>query len=84
MLMAMFAGIAESERELIKERTSAGRSAAKPRGIRFGRPRKLSAEQKEIAIRLIAEGKSVRQVADAFKVHVATIYRLETCLTLMT
>jgi len=76
MIMTVFAGIAEFERDLIRERTSAGRAAAKKRGVRFGRPRKLSPDQAEVASRLLAEGKAVRDVARTFKVHEATIYRL--------
>jgi DNA invertase Pin-like site-specific DNA recombinase len=74
--MTVFAGIAEFERDLIRERTSAGREAAIRRGIHFGRPRKLSTEQAKLARRLINEGKSVREIADTFNVHTATIYRL--------
>src|ERR1700757_5069004 len=36
MIMTIFAGIAEFERGLILERTSAGREAARKRGVRFG------------------------------------------------
>jgi hypothetical protein len=42
MIMTIFAGIAEFERDLIRERTGAGREAAKKRGVQFGRPRKLA------------------------------------------
>jgi DNA invertase Pin-like site-specific DNA recombinase len=76
MIMTVFAGIAEFERELIRERTAAGRKAAQSRGVRFGRPPKLNAEQEQLARRLISEGKSVREIARTFNVHVATIYRL--------
>ncbi len=38
MVLTVFAGIAEFERELIHQRTSSGRIAAKARGVRFGRP----------------------------------------------
>lgn len=76
MIMTIFAGIAEFERDLIRERTSAGRAAAKKRGVRFGRPRKLNADQIRLAQRLVAEGKSVTEIAGTFEVHVATIYRL--------
>ena len=68
--------MAEFERELIRERTRAGREVAKRRGVRFGRPKKLNAEQRELAIRLRAEGKAVKEVAHIFGVHVSTIYRL--------
>ena len=76
LIMTVFAGIAEFERDLIRERTSAGREAARRRGIHFGRSRKLKTEQAKLARRLIDEGKSVREIAETFNVHTATIYRL--------
>ena len=76
MIMTIFAGIAEFERDLIRERTSAGREAARKRGVRFGRPRKLSVDQEQLARRLVLEGRSVSDIARTFNVHVATIYRL--------
>ena len=76
LIMTVFAGIAEFEHDLIRERTSAGREAASRRGTPFGRPRKLNLEQAKLARRLIDEGKSVRDIADTFNVHTATIYRL--------
>ena len=74
--MTVFAGIAEFERDLIRERTGAGREAAKQRGVRFGRPRKLNVDQAKVATQLLAEGKAVRDIARTFNVHEATIYRL--------
>jgi DNA invertase Pin-like site-specific DNA recombinase len=68
---------AEFERDLIRERTAAGRMAAKSRGVRFGRPRKLNPQQAKLAKRLLEEGKLVSEIAETFGVHVATIYRLE-------
>ena len=73
--MTVFAGIAEFERDLIRDRTKAGRDAAREE-VRFGRPRKLNPEQAQLAQRLISEGKPVRQIAETFNVHAATIYRL--------
>ena len=76
MIMTVFAGIAEFERDLIRERTTAGRMAAKSKGVRFGRPRKLNPQQAKLAKRLLDEGKLVSEIAETFGVHVATIYRL--------
>ena len=76
MIMTVFAGIAEFERDLIRERTGAGRDAAKERGVRFGRPRKLNEDQVKVTSQLLAEGKAVRDIARTFNVHEATIYRL--------
>ena len=74
--MTLFAGLGEFERDLIRERTSAGREHALKRGVKFGRPLRRSDEQKRLAYRLLEEGKSTRQVAETFDVHVSTIYRL--------
>jgi len=52
MIMTIFAGIAEFERDLIRERTGAGRADAKKRGVRFGRPHKMNVER-------IAPGKAI-------------------------
>src|ERR1700730_9794728 len=76
MIMTIFAGIAEFERDLIRERTGAGRAEAKRRGVRFGRPKKMNEEQLKLAQRLVLEGKSASDIARTFKVHAATIYRL--------
>ena len=75
MVLRVFAGIAEFERELIHERTGAGRVSAKARGVRFGRPPKLAADQIALARRLIAEGTSVPEASRILKVHHATLYR---------
>jgi DNA invertase Pin-like site-specific DNA recombinase len=76
MIMTVFAGIAEFERDLIRERTTAGRAAARQRGVQFGRPRKLNTAQEQLARRLLTEGKSAKEIAQTFKVHPTTIYRL--------
>lgn len=76
MIMTIFAGIAEFEREVIRERTGAGRLLAQRKGIRFGRPPKLNENQRQLAMRLLHEGKSVGEVARMFNVHGTTIYRL--------
>jgi hypothetical protein len=45
MVLTIFAGMAEFERELINEITTSGRVQAKARGVRFGRPPKSIGEQ---------------------------------------
>ena len=75
MILTVFAGIAEFERDLIVERTASGRTAAQKRGVKFGRPGKLQPSQLEAIKSLLAQGKSVKDVADAFKTHPSTFYR---------
>lgn len=77
MIMTVFAGISEFERDLIRERTGAGRKAAIKRGVKFGRPQKLSSEQRKLILRLVEEGKSVKEIAKTFNVNRSTIYRLQ-------
>ncbi|MDE3181013.1 MAG: recombinase family protein [Acidobacteriota bacterium] len=83
MIMTVFAGIAEFERDLIRERTGAGREAAKRRGVRFGRPKKLNVEQEKLAWRLLKEGSSIKAISQTFGVHPATIYRFSNAGTTM-
>ncbi len=76
MIMTFFAGMAEFEKELIRDRTSSGRKAAKDRGVKFGRPSKMTEAQMKVAKRLLREGQSIRQVAATFNIHYTTLYRL--------
>ena len=78
--MTVFAGIAEFERDLIRERTGIGREAAKQRGVRFCRPRKLNTDQVKVAAQLLSKGKAVQDIARTSDVHEATIYRLAAAL----
>lgn len=76
MVLTIFAGIADFERSLIGERTSAGRAAALARGVRFGPRPALNAEQIVHARRLIEEeGRPVTEAARILNVHRATLYR---------
>ena len=76
MVLTVFAGMADFERSLIVERTSAGRIAAKARGVRFGPRPTLAAEQIAHARQLIeGDGKPVVEVARLLGVHRATLYR---------
>ena len=71
----MIGVLAELERSLIAERTRAGVQAARRRGVKFGRKRKLSAAQIEHARKLIDNGESRRYVADLLNVGRVTLYR---------
>lgn len=80
MIFAVFAALAEFERELIRERTKAGMAAAKRRGKHVGRPRKLSDFQIDEARQMISGGdKSKADVAALLGVDVATLRRALNC-----
>lgn len=74
MILTVFAALADFERSLILDRTSSGRAAAKARGVRFGPPPALTAEQIAHARELL-DTKSVSEIAKLLGVHRATVYR---------
>ena len=73
----MLAGIAEFERELIRERTGAGRERAKANGVKFGRKRKLSEYQRNEARKRRAAGETLTDIAKSYGVAISMISRLE-------
>lgn len=75
MVLTIFAGIADFERFLIGERTSAGQAAAKAKGVRLGPKPVLTPEQIAHARRMINEGQSVSEGARLLGIHRATLYR---------
>ena len=75
MILTVFAGIAEFERALIRQRTNDGLVDARKRGVAFGRPPKMRPDLQALVRELINQGQSVSQVARTFNVHPATIYR---------
>jgi DNA invertase Pin-like site-specific DNA recombinase len=76
LMLTVLGGLAEFERELIRARTGEGRERAKARGVRFGRPRKLSPHQRHEAIERINAGEPVADVARTFGINRSTLYRL--------
>jgi DNA invertase Pin-like site-specific DNA recombinase len=76
LMVTVLAGLAEFERELILARTSDGRSRAKARGVRFGRPPTLTAHQRREVLQRLAQGEVQADVARSFNVSQATISRL--------
>jgi len=76
LVFHIFGALAEFERELIRERTQAGLEAARARGRKGGRPRKLSARQVATARMLLGDSKrTVTEVAELLGVSRTTIYR---------
>jgi len=76
LMLTVLGGLAEFERELIRARTGEGRKRAKDRGVRFGRPTALTADQRAEALQHLANGNAQADVARTFNVSQATISRL--------
>jgi len=75
-MLTVLGGLAEFERELIRVRTSEGRSRAKARGVKFGRKPKLTHYQRQEALRRRANGETLRAIAGTYNVHWTTIGKL--------
>jgi len=73
LVFAIFASIAEFERELIRDRVRSGLAAAKARGKQLGRPR-VAVDEFRIA-ELRAEGRGWKAIAAELGVGVGTILR---------
>ena len=68
--------LAEFERELIRERSAAGREAARARGRHGGRPRLVTPEKLAAAIAMRDQGKlTMTQIASVLKVGRSTLYQ---------
>jgi DNA invertase Pin-like site-specific DNA recombinase len=77
LMLTVLGGLAEFERELIRARTGEGRARAKERGVRMGRPPKLTAHQRKDALKDLANGAaSQADLARRFNVSQSTISRL--------
>jgi DNA invertase Pin-like site-specific DNA recombinase len=76
LMLTVLGGLAEFERELILARTNDGRKRAKARGVRFGRPRKLTAHQRQEALARLANGETQADIARSYAVDPTTIGRL--------
>jgi DNA invertase Pin-like site-specific DNA recombinase len=76
LIFHIFGALAEFERNLIRERTQAGLTAARARGKKGGRPKALSDRQISIAQSLYADRKtSIPEICRTLKVSKATLYR---------
>jgi len=72
----IFASLAEFERDLIRERTNAGLSAARARGRKGGRPKGMDAKKQKAALALKKEGAhSIREICDIVGIARNTYYK---------
>jgi DNA invertase Pin-like site-specific DNA recombinase len=77
LMLTVLGGLAEFERELIRSRTGEGRKGAQERGVRFGRPRKLTPHQRQEAIARLHAGETQADIARSYAVDATTIRRLQ-------
>jgi DNA invertase Pin-like site-specific DNA recombinase len=76
LIFHIFGSLAEFERNLIRERTIAGLTAARARGRKGGRPKALTPEQQRIAQALYDDpNNSIADICRTLKISKATLYR---------
>jgi len=76
LIFHVFGALAEFERQVIRERTTAGLAAARARGKVGGRPRALSAKDLTAAKAMLSDPTlTVEEVVRRLKVSPATLYR---------
>lgn len=71
----LFVAFAEFERNLILERSVAGRAAARARERLGGRPEKFSDKDIELLKTLVENGTPIKNIAESWGVSRTTIYR---------
>jgi DNA invertase Pin-like site-specific DNA recombinase len=75
-ILAFLSALAQDERERIVKRAQDGRTAAKARGVQFGRKPKLTQHQQAEGRRRLETGESARSIARDFNCHHAIVARL--------
>jgi DNA invertase Pin-like site-specific DNA recombinase len=76
LMITILAGLATFERHLIRARTDEGRKRAQARGVRFGRPLKLTKYQIEEALARKEAGEPLADIGRSYGVSHSTISRL--------
>jgi DNA invertase Pin-like site-specific DNA recombinase len=76
LMLTVLGGLAEFERELIRARTGEGRARAQARGVKMGRPPKLTPHQVKEALRRRDACEPMRDIAKSYNVSHSTISRL--------
>jgi DNA invertase Pin-like site-specific DNA recombinase len=76
LIFHIFGALAEFERNLISERTTAGLTAARARGRIGGRPKALTPQQRKIAQALYDDpNNSILEICRTLKISKVTLYR---------
>jgi putative DNA-invertase from lambdoid prophage Rac len=81
MTMGVIAAVAQSERDLLIERTLSGQARAKAEGVKFGRPAKLNNGERAKVLEQLTAGTSISAISRSSGASRATIMRLRNATT---
>lgn len=75
LIFHLFGALAEFERNLIRERTTAGLVAARSRGHKGGRPKALDPAKRQLAVKLYTEGQhTILEICRLMGISKPTLY----------
>jgi DNA invertase Pin-like site-specific DNA recombinase len=74
LVFHVFGALAEFERNLIRERTKAGLAAARARGKKGGRPRKLDQDQRALVLEMYRAQKPIKDICKTAHISKPTLY----------
>ena len=75
LIFHMFGALAEFERNLVRERTQAGLSAARARGRKGGRPKTLDPAKRKLAVQLYdAKQHTIAEICRMMGISKPTLY----------
>ena len=76
LIFHLFGSLAEFERDIIRERTQAGLTAARARGRKGGRPRIMDAKKIQLAKAMLKDkNNSIADICRTLTISKATLYR---------
>jgi DNA invertase Pin-like site-specific DNA recombinase len=76
LMLAVMGGMTDVERDMIRTRTAEGRTRAKARGVRMGRPPALTPQQQREVVQRLSDGETITDLARSYNVGIATIHRV--------
>lgn len=75
-IIAIFAELAQMERETLRERIATGLSAARKRGVKLGPPTKVTDETRATVRRLRDQGATYKTIANQVGLSLGTVYKI--------
>ena len=76
MMYVIFAAVGELERDLIRERTEAGRDVARRRGVKFGRKSVVTPQMRDRILSLRKSGQTFAYISGLMGIGEATVARV--------